>query len=139
MEICTVTSAFSFYSFLLSALWLQTVFTGRIRLSFTEWHVSRSSNKVMLTNGILCRPVLLEVPHFASLRGREREVSVLRSDDGRTWKEHAIVTTDEAVQKCLSASFEGEGDCQPGAWVHSFFLSISLSFRPTECVLLWRC
>jgi len=58
----------------------------------------------------LCRPVLLEVPHFASLRGREREVNILRSDDGRTWKEHPIVTTEDTVQKCLSVSFEGEGD-----------------------------
>lgn len=63
-----------------------------------------------MTNVTLYRPVLLEVPHFASLRGREREVNILRSDDGRTWKEHPIVTTDEAVQKCLSVSFEGEGD-----------------------------
>jgi len=58
----------------------------------------------------LCRPVLLELPHYASLRGREREVTIMRCDDGRTWKEHPIVTTDEAVQKCVSGNFEGEGD-----------------------------
>ncbi|XP_078453869.1 uncharacterized protein LOC144720730 isoform X12 [Lampetra planeri] len=33
-------------------------------------------------------PVLVEIPHFASLRGRERELVVLRSGDGKTWKEH---------------------------------------------------
>ena len=54
--------------------------------------------------------MLLEVPHFASLRGREREVTILRSDDGRNWKEHPILTTEEAVHRCLSVSFEGEGD-----------------------------
>jgi len=68
---------------------------------------------------IVCRPVMLEVPHFASLRGREREVAILRSDNGYSWYEHPIITTDEAVQKCLSGNFEGEGDYHiPGAWVH---------------------
>lgn len=36
-------------------------------------------------------PVLLEVPHFASLRGGERELIVLRCDDGETWREHTAV------------------------------------------------
>ena len=35
-------------------------------------------------------PVLIEVPHFASLRDGERELVVLRSDDGETWKEHTL-------------------------------------------------
>ena len=35
-------------------------------------------------------PVLLEVPHFASLRDGERELIVLRSDDGETWQEHTM-------------------------------------------------
>jgi len=65
---------------------------------------------LVVTSTLLCRPVLLEVPHFASLRGQEREVTILRSDDSRTWKEHPVVTTEEAVQKCLSGNFEGEGD-----------------------------
>lgn len=33
-------------------------------------------------------PVLLEVPHFAGVRGGERELIVLRCDDGETWREH---------------------------------------------------
>ena len=33
-------------------------------------------------------PVLVEVPHFASLSSGSRELVVLRSDDGETWKEH---------------------------------------------------
>lgn len=86
----------------------------------------------MLICGTLCRPVLLEVPHFASLRGREREVNILRSDDGRTWKEHPIVTTEDAVHKCLSVSFEGEGDYI--SLVHgctAFSFSISLTVFPS--------
>ncbi|XP_040583620.1 ankyrin-3 isoform X3 [Lepeophtheirus salmonis] len=39
-------------------------------------------------------PVLLEVPHFASLREDERELVVLRSDDGETWREHTTVFID---------------------------------------------
>ena len=35
-------------------------------------------------------PVLLEVPHFASLRDGERELIVLRSDDAETWQEHTM-------------------------------------------------
>eukprot|EP00092_Neocalanus_flemingeri_P032913 GFUD01035795.1.p1 GENE.GFUD01035795.1~~GFUD01035795.1.p1 ORF type:complete len:2735 (+),score=766.32 GFUD01035795.1:100-8304(+) len=33
-------------------------------------------------------PVLIEIPHFASNAGAEREIIVLRSDDGETWYEH---------------------------------------------------
>nr|XP_055028239.1 ankyrin-3 isoform X6 [Misgurnus anguillicaudatus] len=33
-------------------------------------------------------PVIVEVPHFGSMRGKERELIVLRSDNGETWKEH---------------------------------------------------
>lgn len=43
-------------------------------------------------------PVILEVPHFAALRGREREIVILRSDDGQHWKEHQLEATEDAVQ-----------------------------------------
>ncbi|XP_015121969.1 ankyrin-3 isoform X2 [Diachasma alloeum] len=33
-------------------------------------------------------PVLIDVPHFASVTGKEREIIILRSDNGETWKEH---------------------------------------------------
>ena len=56
------------------------------------------------------RPVIVEVPHFASLRDGERDVVVLRSDDGVTWYEHTALTTGVAVHDVLSDSFEGEGD-----------------------------
>ncbi|VEL20153.1 unnamed protein product [Protopolystoma xenopodis] len=55
-------------------------------------------------------PILIEVPHCASLRGREREVIILRSDNGDTWKEHQVEATDQAVQDALGSSF-GEFDC----------------------------
>merc|ERR1719433_333129 len=54
-------------------------------------------------------PVIIEVPHFASLRGREREIVILRSDNGETWREHTLEATEEAVQEVLQDSFdEGE-------------------------------
>jgi len=85
---------------------------------------------------MLYRPVLLEVPHFASLRGREREVNILRSDDGRTWKEHPIVTTDDAVQKCLSVSFEGEGDYSGLVHGCTAFFPSQFSVCPSNVVVL---
>jgi len=59
------------------------------------------------------RPVILEVPHFASLRGGEREITVLRSDNGHTWREHTEIATERSVQDLLRSSFEGEGDYMP--------------------------
>ena len=55
------------------------------------------------------RPVIIEVPHFASLRGKEREIVILRSDNGDTWREHTLDASEEAVQDVLNESFEGEG------------------------------
>jgi len=52
--------------------------------------------------------VLIEVPHFASLRGNEREITILRSDNGQTWREHSTVATEEAVQDALDGSFSGQ-------------------------------
>lgn len=58
----------------------------------------------------LCRPVIIEVPHFASLRSPDRVITILRSDDGETWKEHSVQATEIAIKDALSGSFEGEGD-----------------------------
>ena len=51
--------------------------------------------------------MILEVPHFASLRSGQREITVLRSDNGQTWREHPEVATEQSVQNVLRASFEG--------------------------------
>ena len=64
-------------------------------------------------------PVIIEVPHFASLRGKEREIVIMRSDNGETWYEHSVEATEEAIHQALNGSFEGEGDyisCTP-AWM----------------------
>ena len=57
-------------------------------------------------------PVIIEVPHFASLRGREREIVILRSDNGETWKEHTLEATEDAVQEVLQESFDEGGKHQ---------------------------
>ena len=57
-------------------------------------------------------PVIIEVPHFAALRGREREIVILRSDNGETWREHTLEATEEAVQEVLQDSFD-EGGKEP--------------------------
>jgi hypothetical protein len=40
-------------------------------------------------------PVLLEIPHFASAAAGEREIVVLRSNDGENWSEHISDTVDD--------------------------------------------
>lgn len=51
--------------------------------------------------------MLLEVPHFASIQGREREIAILRSDNGINWHEHPLAATDENVHRALGSSFPG--------------------------------
>uniref|UniRef100_A0A0K2T181 Putative LOC100642686 [Bombus terrestris] n=1 Tax=Lepeophtheirus salmonis TaxID=72036 RepID=A0A0K2T181_LEPSM len=53
-------------------------------------------------------PVIIEVPHFASLRGKEREIVILRSDNGESWREHTLEATEDAVQEVLQESFDGD-------------------------------
>jgi ankyrin len=54
-------------------------------------------------------PVIMEVPHFASLRGKEREIVILRSDNGENWREHSIDSSDEIIHDILNECFEPEG------------------------------
>lgn len=67
-------------------------------------------------------PVIMEVPHFASLRGKEREIVILRSDNGETWREHQVENSDEIIHDILNEYFEPEGmvlltcDCCAKFW-----------------------
>lgn len=51
-------------------------------------------------------PVIIEIPHYASLRGKEREILILRNDTGEKWIEHAILTTDNAIEDALGCPIE---------------------------------
>ncbi|CUT99311.1 Ankyrin [Echinococcus multilocularis] len=50
-------------------------------------------------------PILIEVPYCASLRSSQREIVVLRSENGEIWKEHPVDPTDQAVQDSLGEYF----------------------------------
>nr|XP_057934091.1 ankyrin-2b isoform X2 [Doryrhamphus excisus] len=51
-------------------------------------------------------PVIVEVPHFASLRGGERELVILRSETGDSWKEHHCEHTQEELNQILNSMDE---------------------------------
>lgn len=54
-------------------------------------------------------PIVMELPHFASLRGKEREIVILRSDNGETWREHSIDNSEELIHEIWNDYFEQEG------------------------------
>lgn len=47
-------------------------------------------------------PVIVEIPHFAALRGKERELVVLRSENGDSWKEHFCEYTEGELNEILN-------------------------------------
>ncbi|NWX84919.1 ANK3 protein, partial [Nothoprocta pentlandii] len=51
-------------------------------------------------------PVIVEIPHFGSMRGKERELIVLRSENGETWKEHQYDSKHEDVTEILNGMDE---------------------------------
>nr|XP_033956469.1 ankyrin-3 isoform X20 [Pseudochaenichthys georgianus] len=51
-------------------------------------------------------PVIVEIPHFGSMRGKERELIVLRSENGDTWKEHQSDARPEDLFELLSGMDE---------------------------------
>jgi len=66
-------------------------------------------NQCWIFSLVIHRPVILEIPHFASLRNREREIIILRSDNGEKWTEHTSPTTNEGVREILGDIVESEG------------------------------
>ncbi|XP_063332417.1 ankyrin-2 isoform X4 [Pelmatolapia mariae] len=51
-------------------------------------------------------PVIVEIPHFAALRGTERELVILRSETGESWKEHHCDFTEEELNQILNGMDE---------------------------------
>ncbi|XP_036918629.1 ankyrin-3 isoform X24 [Sturnira hondurensis] len=51
-------------------------------------------------------PVIVEIPHFGSMRGKERELIVLRSENGETWKEHQFDSKSEDLTELLNGMDE---------------------------------
>ncbi|KAM4702522.1 ankyrin-3 [Rhinophrynus dorsalis] len=51
-------------------------------------------------------PVIVEIPHFGSMRSKERELIVLRSENGETWKEHQYDCRLEELTELLNGMDE---------------------------------
>ena len=58
---------------------------------------------LQLTPATFLAPVLIEVPHFASITDN-REISVLRSDTGKKWSVHMNTTNNENLTNFLATS-----------------------------------
>lgn len=58
--------------------------------------------------------MIVEIPHFAALRGTERELVILRSETGENWREHHCDFTEEELNQILNGMDESKGselDC----------------------------
>ncbi|KAJ8271175.1 hypothetical protein COCON_G00100340 [Conger conger] len=51
-------------------------------------------------------PVVVEIPHFAALRGEERELVILRSEAGESWRQHVCEHTEEDLNQILNGMDE---------------------------------
>jgi hypothetical protein len=51
--------------------------------------------------------VIVEIPHFGSMRGKERELIMLRSENGETWKEHQYDCKTDDLNELLNGMDEG--------------------------------
>ncbi|XP_072311719.1 uncharacterized protein ank3b isoform X18 [Eucyclogobius newberryi] len=51
-------------------------------------------------------PVIVEIPHFGSLRGQERELILLRSENGEAWKEHLYDCKTDDLNQILNGMDE---------------------------------
>ncbi|XP_031761149.1 ankyrin-3 isoform X6 [Xenopus tropicalis] len=51
-------------------------------------------------------PVIVEIPHFGSMRSKERELIVLRSENGENWKEHQYDCRVEELTELLNGMDE---------------------------------
>uniref|UniRef100_A0AAQ5ZBP3 Ankyrin 3 n=1 Tax=Amphiprion ocellaris TaxID=80972 RepID=A0AAQ5ZBP3_AMPOC len=51
-------------------------------------------------------PVIVEIPHFGSMRGHERELILLRSENGENWKEHLYDCKTDDLNQLLNGMDE---------------------------------
>lgn len=52
--------------------------------------------------------MIVEIPHFAALGHGDRELVVLRSENGSVWKEHRNRYGDEVLETILNGMDEGK-------------------------------
>ncbi|XP_064537491.1 ankyrin-3 [Drosophila montana] len=58
--------------------------------------------------GKFLSPIVLEVPHFGSLREKEREIIILRSDNGESWREHSVYEDEEHLLGALNETIDAD-------------------------------
>ncbi|XP_030379870.1 ankyrin-3 [Scaptodrosophila lebanonensis] len=58
--------------------------------------------------GKFLSPIVLEVPHFGSLRDKEREIIILRSDNGESWREHTLYENEENLLEALNEAIDAD-------------------------------
>lgn len=58
----------------------------------------------------------MEIPHFASYGRGDRELVVLRSENGSVWKEHRNRYEESYMDQLLNGMDEGKRGRQVGAW-----------------------
>ncbi|XP_067858696.1 ankyrin-3 isoform X1 [Heptranchias perlo] len=51
-------------------------------------------------------PVIVEIPHFGSMRDKERELIILRSENGEIWKEHQYDCKEQELSEILNGMDE---------------------------------
>ncbi|XP_078422026.1 ankyrin 3b isoform X9 [Cetorhinus maximus] len=51
-------------------------------------------------------PVIVEIPHFGSMRDKERELIILRSENGEVWKEHQYDCKEQDLNEILNGMDE---------------------------------
>ncbi|KAH8863464.1 Ankyrin-3 [Schistosoma japonicum] len=100
------------------------VVNGPLRIVCRLVHPDRLNSPPIMNDGdgLACRlleigptgmrfasPILLEIPHCAFLKEKNREIVILRSDNGETWKEHPLDATDQSVQDNLNGHFDYAG------------------------------
>lgn len=61
----------------------------------------------------------MEIPHFASYGRGDRELVVLRSENGSVWKEHRNRYEESYMDQLLNDMDEGECARHAGAWHHA--------------------
>ena len=71
------------------------------------------------------RPVIVEIPHFAALGRGDRELVVLRSENGSVWKEHRNRYGDDVLETILNGMDEGK-EMTRSQWVTGQFAKKSI-------------
>lgn len=80
----------------------------------------------------------MEIPHFASQGRGDRELVVLRSENGSVWKEHKNRYGESYLDQILNGMDEGErapgAQAAPSSWRRGFKAALGVGW---QCLLVW--